>query len=99
MKEKPLSPLQPLRNDCKIIIVDAESKGNPSDHPYTPAGAIENQSVICITPKVASSARRWEQNGIYRTMLLMWSLRLRYFFGANPRILATLYSRGQFWKP
>jgi rSAM/selenodomain-associated transferase 2 len=54
---------------------------------------------ICINAKVTSSARRWEHYGIYRTILLMWSLRLRYFFGADPRLLADLYSRGQFWKP
>jgi rSAM/selenodomain-associated transferase 2 len=54
---------------------------------------------ICLKAKVTSSGRRWEHNGIYRTILLMWSLRLRYFFGANPQLLAALYSRGQFWKP
>ncbi|MFA6052681.1 MAG: TIGR04283 family arsenosugar biosynthesis glycosyltransferase [Methylobacter sp.] len=54
---------------------------------------------ICINAKVSSSGRRWERYGIYRTILLMWSLRLRYFFGANPQTLAALYSRGQFWKP
>lgn len=54
---------------------------------------------ICLKAKVTSSGRRWQQNGIYRTILLMWSLRLRYFFGADPQLLVALYSRGQFWKP
>lgn len=54
---------------------------------------------ICINAKVTSSGRRWEQSGIYRTILLMWVLRLRYFFGADPQLLADLYTRGQFWKP
>lgn len=54
---------------------------------------------LCLKAKVTSSGRRWEQNGLYRTILLMWSLRLRYFFGAEPTILAELYSKGQFWKP
>lgn len=54
---------------------------------------------ICINAKVTSSGRRWERYGIYSTILLMWSLRLRYFFGADPQLLAALYSRGQFWKP
>ncbi|TAK63479.1 TIGR04283 family arsenosugar biosynthesis glycosyltransferase [Methylobacter sp.] len=54
---------------------------------------------VCISAKVTSSGRRWERYGIYRTILLMWSLRLRYFFGAEPQLLAVLYSRGQFWKP
>ncbi|HEY8098593.1 MAG TPA: TIGR04283 family arsenosugar biosynthesis glycosyltransferase [Methylobacter sp.] len=54
---------------------------------------------VCINAKVTSSGRRWERYGIYRTILLMWSLRLRYFFGADPQLLAVLYCRGQFWKP
>jgi len=54
---------------------------------------------LCLNAKVTSSGRRWERYGIYRTILLMWSLRLRYFFGADPQLLAALYSRGQFWKP
>jgi len=54
---------------------------------------------IYINAKVTSSGRRWEHYGIYRTILLMWVLRLRYFFGADPQLLAALYSRGQFWKP
>ncbi len=53
---------------------------------------------ICLKAKAVSSGRRWERYGIYKTILLMWSLRLRYFFGADPQLLAALYSRGQFWK-
>ncbi|MCK4842794.1 MAG: TIGR04283 family arsenosugar biosynthesis glycosyltransferase [Methylococcales bacterium] len=51
-----------------------------------------------LTEKVISSGRRWEQFGVFKTILLMWSLRLRYFFGEKPEILATLYSGGQFCK-
>ncbi|CAA9890733.1 conserved hypothetical protein [Candidatus Methylobacter favarea] len=54
---------------------------------------------VCLKAKVTSSARRWEQFGIYKTLLLMWSLRWRYFFGADPQLLADLYCRGHFWKP
>jgi len=54
---------------------------------------------ICLKVKVTSSGRRWEQFGILKTILLMWSLRLRYFFGENPDTLSTLYSKGLFWKP
>lgn len=53
----------------------------------------------CLHAKVLSSGRRWQKFGIYKTILLMWSLRLRYFFGADPDVLAYLYARGQFWKP
>ena len=51
---------------------------------------------ICLKDKVISSGRRWEQNGIYRTLLLMWTLRLRYFFGADPKTLAFLYTQSVF---
>lgn len=53
---------------------------------------------LCLNAKVISSGRRWEQFGVVKTIVLMWSLRLRYFFGANPTTLASLYYRGQFWK-
>lgn len=56
-------------------------------------------SPICFSAKVTSSGRRWERYGLYKTILLMWSLRLRYFFGADPQLLAELYCRGTFWKP
>lgn len=51
---------------------------------------------ICLKHKVISSGRRWEYNGIYKTILLMWSIRLRYFFGADPQTLAFLYASGAF---
>lgn len=47
----------------------------------------------CIDAKVVTSARRWQQQGIFRTILLMWLLRLRYFFGADPNDLAARYYR------
>jgi rSAM/selenodomain-associated transferase 2 len=53
---------------------------------------------IRLTAKVTSSGRRWETFGVWKTILLMWSLRLRYFFGADPSELAELYRRGRFWK-
>jgi len=40
---------------------------------------------------VQTSSRRWEKNGILKTVLFMWYLRLLYFFGANPSSLARLY--------
>ncbi len=54
---------------------------------------------LCLQENVTSSGRRWEQGGLCKTILLMWSLRLRYFFGADPKKLAVLYSGGNFWKP
>jgi len=40
---------------------------------------------------VITSSRRWEQRGIVKTVLLMWSLRLAYFCGVSPRRLARIY--------
>ncbi len=40
---------------------------------------------------VTTSSRRWEEKGLLRTVLLMWFLRLAYFFGVNPKRLARLY--------
>ena len=47
---------------------------------------------------VHSSARRWVQSGVYKTILLMWCLRLQYFLGTDPKQLAQQYQGGQFWK-
>lgn len=51
---------------------------------------------ICLKAKVVSSGRRWESNGIFKTILLMWSLRLRYFLGSDPQTLALLYVQNTF---
>ncbi|GAA3954143.1 TIGR04283 family arsenosugar biosynthesis glycosyltransferase [Allohahella marinimesophila] len=40
-----------------------------------------------------TSSRRWEEHGVWRTILLMWRLRLAYFFGASPETLARRYAR------
>ncbi len=47
----------------------------------------------CLRDTVTTSARRWLQHGIAKTILLMWWLRLRYFFGADPEVLAACYYR------
>ncbi|NOQ14592.1 MAG: glycosyltransferase [Methyloprofundus sp.] len=52
----------------------------------------------CIKAKVKSSARRWESFGVWRTIALMWSIRLRYFIGQSPGDLAELYRQGIFWR-
>jgi rSAM/selenodomain-associated transferase 2 len=53
---------------------------------------------VCLRAKVTSSARRWQQQGIHKTIVLMWSLRLRYYLGADPTFLAELYRTGTLWK-
>lgn len=44
-----------------------------------------------LAQKVSSSSRRWERDGVARTILQMWRLRLLYFFGAMPEKLAARY--------
>jgi rSAM/selenodomain-associated transferase 2 len=46
---------------------------------------------VCLREKVSTSARRWKEHGVVRTIVLMWSLRLSYFLGADTRALATRY--------
>ncbi|MFT5321306.1 MAG: rSAM/selenodomain-associated transferase 2 [Pseudohongiellaceae bacterium] len=46
---------------------------------------------VCLSSKLLTSARRWQQQGIVKTIFLMWSLRLAYFLGANPDKLAEIY--------
>lgn len=46
---------------------------------------------VCLKQKVITSSRRWENNGVVATVLLMWKLRLYYFFGMSPEKLKQLY--------
>lgn len=47
----------------------------------------------CIRRKVQTSSRRWERQGVGRTIVEMWWLRLRFFLGADPTRLARIYER------
>jgi rSAM/selenodomain-associated transferase 2 len=46
---------------------------------------------LCLRESVVTSGRRWEKNGILRTIFLMWRLRLAFFFGADAKALARRY--------
>jgi rSAM/selenodomain-associated transferase 2 len=48
----------------------------------------------CLRPALLTSSRRWERHGVWRTVLLMWRLRLAYYCGANPDQLARRYRGG-----
>jgi rSAM/selenodomain-associated transferase 2 len=50
---------------------------------------------LCLRERVLTSGRRWETHGVLRTILLMWGLRLAYFFGADPAALARRYRHGE----
>ena len=49
---------------------------------------------LCLRERTVTSGRRWETHGVFRTILLMWRLRLAYFFGADPATLARRYGYG-----
>jgi rSAM/selenodomain-associated transferase 2 len=42
--------------------------------------------------RVTTAGRRWDAQGPLRTIAFMWWLRWRFFLGAKPECLATLYS-------
>jgi len=46
---------------------------------------------LCIPARLITSSRRWEKHGIWRTIVIMWRLRLAYFLGAEPGRLAEIY--------
>jgi hypothetical protein len=44
-----------------------------------------------VAAQAITSGRRWLKQGVVRTVLLMWELRLRYFFGESPQALHRRY--------
>ncbi len=55
---------------------------------------LRRQSVpACLRNKVTTSARRWQKNGIWRTIILMWGLRAAYALGVSPARLARWYGQ------
>jgi len=45
----------------------------------------------CLKERVLTSGRRWETRGVWRTIVLMWRLRWRYWRGEAPEVLARAY--------
>ena len=46
---------------------------------------------LCLREKVLTSSRRWRHQGVWKTIFLMWRLRLAYFLGRSPEQLAAIY--------
>jgi len=58
------------------------------------SGALRRRgSPCCLDARVRASGRRWERQGVVRTILLMWWLRFRFFFGTRTDPLAMRYER------
>ncbi|MEK6678900.1 MAG: TIGR04283 family arsenosugar biosynthesis glycosyltransferase [Nitrospirota bacterium] len=49
--------------------------------------------VACLGDSTITSARKWKEEGIIKTILLMWFLRLLYFFKISPIFLSKIYYR------
>ena len=46
---------------------------------------------ICIESKVITSSRKWETQGVLKTIIKMWLIRLLYYLGLSPHILIKWY--------
>jgi len=46
---------------------------------------------LCVRSRAITSARRWERDGVLRTIVLMWKLRFAYAMGVDPERLARRY--------
>ncbi|MEE4250205.1 MAG: TIGR04283 family arsenosugar biosynthesis glycosyltransferase [Alcanivoracaceae bacterium] len=46
---------------------------------------------VCLRQTIATDSRRWQRDGVWRTIVLMWWLRWRYFRGASAAELHRYY--------
>ncbi len=51
--------------------------------------------VACVRSRVLTSARRWETEGVWRTILKMWTLKSLYLLGVSPFRLKRYYADGR----
>jgi rSAM/selenodomain-associated transferase 2 len=47
--------------------------------------------VACLKSRVVTSARRWQKDGVWRTIFKMWTLKSLYLLGVSPRRLKRFY--------
>ena len=69
----------------------AYKKQNLMEDVALSAGLKKYSWPLCIKQKVITSGRRWEKNGIARTIVLMWQLRFAYWRGVPADQLAKRY--------
>jgi rSAM/selenodomain-associated transferase 2/rSAM/selenodomain-associated transferase 1 len=70
-------PEQPLMEDIALSRLLKRVAGRP----------------LCLRQQVITSGRRWEANGVWRTIAMMWRLRYDYWRGVDPARLAHMYAR------
>lgn len=68
-------PDQPLMEDIELSRRLLRTQGRPA----------------CLRLRVRTSGRRWDERGVWRTILLMWRLRLLYWLGTPAERLARAY--------
>jgi rSAM/selenodomain-associated transferase 2 len=68
-------PDQPLMEDIELSRRLKRTAGAPA----------------CLRERVVTSGRRWERHGVWRTVALMWRLRLFYWLGVPAERLAKSY--------
>lgn len=51
----------------------------------------QQSAPACLRNKVTTSARRWQNGGVWRTIFLMWWLRTAFALGVSPARLARWY--------
>jgi len=84
-------------DQCQIIRADVfRDIGGFPDIPLLEDVAISKHLGRLMPPKViaadvVSSSRRWEERGVFRTILLMWVFRLAYSLGVHPRFFSKSY--------
>ncbi len=69
-------PNQPLMEDVELSARLKRAAGSP----------------LRIAHRIVTSGRRWERGGLWRTILSMWLLRLRYWCGVDSSDLAKSYA-------
>ena len=72
-------PVQPLMED-----IEASKRLKAADRQF-----------LALTALLVTSGRRWIEHGYVITILDMWRMRWRYFFGASPAALFQQYYRRQ----
>lgn len=48
--------------------------------------------MACLRSRVITSGRRWESDGVWRTVIKMWALKLAYLAGVSPHRLKRFYA-------
>jgi len=49
-------------------------------------------AIACLRSRVITSARRWENDGVWRTIVRMWTLKFLYLAGVSPARLKQFYA-------